>query len=528
MGRLSALGVRRLRTLFDLGEAVKLSPLTVLLGRNSAGKSTFARLLPLLRQSAERKKRGPILWFDDLVDFGTLAQAVTRGETDLELILHLEDISASRGQPRPAFWGEGSNQNAIQVARAVVTLTLAEEPETGASYAKEVRIDVSETTIRLCMKSASELQSLSVGDREVIFQEERFRIRVEQGSLLPRLRFYERRKMQNDTEVWVLSRNPWRATTTDFILDRVHGRTSRGTASRLAAQIPVAGPSEVAFAAQQISGPSSWDTLKGSLTPKSPTTRLMVESLLLANVDALIERLDDVASEAAKGVRYLKPLRATAERYYRRADLAVSEIDPEGRNLAMFLDSLSSRNLEHFREWMRLNLDVDVEPRREGAQLVLLARMPNDSGSSNVADMGFGISQVLPIAAQLWASSNSASLPFAPTTFVVVEQPELHLHPAFQAKLADLFAGVIRPNSGSTTLRRGATPPRVVIETHSQHLVNRLGLLVEQGRLQSSDVSIVVFEGDEARAGTSRVRVASFDEGGVLQNWPFGFFEPDL
>ena len=68
MARLSAIGVRRLRTLYDLGTPVPLTPLTVLIGRNSAGKSTFARLLPLLRQSAERKKRGPILWFDDLVD----------------------------------------------------------------------------------------------------------------------------------------------------------------------------------------------------------------------------------------------------------------------------------------------------------------------------------------------------------------------------------------------------------------------------------------------------------------------------
>lgn len=527
MARLSAIGVRRLRTLYDLGTPVPLTPLTVLIGRNSAGKSTFARLLPLLRQSAERKKRGPILWFDDLVDFGTLGQAVTRGEKDLELVLQLDGITASKGQPRATFWGEGSSPNALEIRRALVSMTLGEEPESGATYAKEVCIEVSGTTIRLCMKSALELEDLWIGSRRVVVPADRVRVRVDQGSLLPRLRFFERRKA--DTELWIASRNPWRSAVSDFILGRVHGRTSRGTTTQIAAQLPVAGPSEVSAAAQKIAGPGSWDTLKSALTAESLATKSLIESLLLANLDALLERLDDVASEAAMGVRYLKPLRATAERYYRRADLAVSEIDPEGRNLAMFLDSLSANHLEHFRAWIRANLDIDVEPKREGAQLVLMAQAPNDSGSSNVADMGFGISQILPIAAQLWASSNSARLPFAQTSFVVVEQPELHLHPAFQAKLGDLFAGVVNPQSAnpSSGLRRGASPPRIVIETHSQHLVNRLGLLVEQGRLAPEDVSIVLFEADPDRVGTSAIRIASFDKEGVLQNWPFGFFEPD-
>lgn len=527
MATLSALGVRRLRALYDVGVPIELRPLTVLIGRNSAGKSTFARLFPLLRQSVERKKRGPILWFDDLVDFGTLGQAVTRGESDLELVLQFDEIPSSKGQTRATFWGEGASLNTMQVRRAVVSMTLGEEPESDATYAKEVRIDVAETTIRLCMKSARELDSLWIGERKITWQEERVRVHVQQGSLLPKLRFAEHRKV-GEREYWVQSRSPWRSTVSDFILYRLHGRTSRGTATQIAAQLPVASPNEVSVAAKNIGGPGSWNTLKSSLTPSSNSTKLLVESLVLANLDVLLEGLDEIAREMAMGVRYLKPLRATAERYYRRADLAVSEIDPEGRNLAMFLDSLSGWQLNHFRSWVKENLDIDIEPQREGAQLVLKARTPNDSGASNVADMGFGISQILPIAAQLWASSYSALLPFAPTSFVVVEQPELHLHPAFQAKLGDLFAGVVSPSSNTNEILRTVSPPRVVIETHSQHLVNRLGLLIEQGRLTPDDVSVVLFEADPERVGTSKVRIATFNNEGVLQNWPFGFFEPDF
>lgn len=526
MAHLSAIGVRRLRTLYDLGDPIALAPLTVLLGKNSAGKSTFARLLPLLRQSAERKKRGPILWFDELVDFGTLGQSVTRGETDLEIVLQFDEVTASKAMGRNMFWGEGSAPNALQIDRAVVSMTLGEESSTGATFAKEVRIDVSGTSIQLCMKSARELESLTVGSRRVGLQEEKTRISVDQGSLFPKLRFLERRKV-GDAEIWIASRNPWRSAVSDFILMRVHGRTSRGTTAQIAAQLPVATPKVVSEAAQRIAGPGSWDSLKITLTAKAPITSALIESLLLANIDLLMDRLDEIASSAAMGVRYLKPLRATAQRYYRRADLAVSEIDPEGRNLAIFLDSLSDTQLANFRKWIKRNLDIDVEPKREGAQLVLMARAPNDSGASNVADMGFGISQILPIAAQLWASSNAAKLPFSPTSFVVVEQPELHLHPAFQAKLGDLFAGIASPIEQATGPGRRILPPRIVIETHSQHLVNRLGLLVEQGRLAPSDVSIVLFEPNSDRVGTSKIRIASFDKEGVLENWPFGFFEPD-
>ena len=102
MSKLSSIGVQRLRTLHDLSTRIKLTPITVLIGRNSAGKSTFARLLPLLRQSAEQKKRGPILWFDNLVDFCTFTQAVTRGEKDLEISFELESIEDSGPRGRLA------------------------------------------------------------------------------------------------------------------------------------------------------------------------------------------------------------------------------------------------------------------------------------------------------------------------------------------------------------------------------------------------------------------------------------------
>ena len=76
MFHLTAFGVRNLRSLRDTG-LIPVKPITILVGKNSAGKSSFARILPLLKQSAERRRQAPVLWFGRLVDFGSFSDAVS-------------------------------------------------------------------------------------------------------------------------------------------------------------------------------------------------------------------------------------------------------------------------------------------------------------------------------------------------------------------------------------------------------------------------------------------------------------------
>jgi hypothetical protein len=70
--------VKNLRCLTDTG-LVPIRPITVLVGRNSSGKSTFLRAFPLLRQSVSTKRNNPILWYGDeqSVDFGSLRDAAS-------------------------------------------------------------------------------------------------------------------------------------------------------------------------------------------------------------------------------------------------------------------------------------------------------------------------------------------------------------------------------------------------------------------------------------------------------------------
>lgn len=75
------IGFKNLRALKDTGD-IPIKPLTVLLGNNSSGKSTFLRTFPLLKQSIETRTTGPLLWYGRFVDFGDFSNALTDKNSD--------------------------------------------------------------------------------------------------------------------------------------------------------------------------------------------------------------------------------------------------------------------------------------------------------------------------------------------------------------------------------------------------------------------------------------------------------------
>jgi predicted ATPase len=102
-----------------------------------------------------------------------------------------------------------------------------------------------------------------------------------------------------------------------------------------------------------------------------------------------------------------------------------------------------------------------------------------------------------------------------PAPIVAIEQPELHLHPAHQAKLARMLAAAAYASGGS----------RIVVETHSESLINGLGKLIYEGVVRAEDVQIAIFDKDEETEETT-VRLAGYNENGALHDWPYGFLSP--
>ena len=130
----------------------------------------------------------------------------------------------------------------------------------------------------------------------------------------------------------------------------------------------------------------------------------------------------------------------------------------------------------------------------------------NEADMVSIADVGFGVSQVLPVLVALIVAK--------PGQLVYLEQPELHLHPRAQVALAQELAAAAK---------RGI---RVVAETHSSLLLLAVQTLVAEGSLPSELVKLHWFTRGEN--GATKIDTADLDETGAYGNWPEDFDDVDL
>ncbi|HIF9497145.1 TPA: AAA family ATPase, partial [Photobacterium damselae] len=239
-----------------------------------------------------------------------------------------------------------------------------------------------------------------------------------------------------------------------------------------------------------------------------------------------ISKITSIVSEELenifRNVRYIAPLRATAERYYRHQDLQVNEINHTGSNLAMLLKSLPETQKRAFSKWTQENFGFSVRVEELGLHYALKIKNLSDKYEYNINDMGFGFSQILPIVASIWFEANYKSdsrMRFHGSEQLIftIEQPELHLHPEYQAMLAKLFARVINVN------KQNRTNIFIIFETHSQTMIDTLGDCIEDEELSKNDVNIVVFDKGDNQKFTN-IDFSEFDSNGDLINWPIGFF----
>src|SRR5208283_3020559 len=121
----------------------------------------------------------------------------------------------------------------------------------------------------------------------------------------------------------------------------------------------------------------------------------------------------------------------------------------------------------------------------------------------SIADVGFGVSQTLPVIVALLAAQ--------PGQAVYLEEPEIHLHPRAQTRMAELL---------SEAAQRGV---RVIAETHSSLLLRAIQTLVARGRLSPDLVKLHWFT--RLEDGSTEVKSADLDEQGAFGDWPEDFDE---
>lgn len=169
------------------------------------------------------------------------------------------------------------------------------------------------------------------------------------------------------------------------------------------------------------------------------------------------------------------------------------------------------RDLGNWLETLGLTWKVEAKPVDDTQVELHVGRLPRSARGGirdmvSIADVGFGVSQILPVLVALLAAE--------PGQLVYLEQPEIHLHPRAQVALAQVLADAAN---------RGV---RVVAETHSSLLLLGVQSLVAEGKLSPDKLKLHWFKRRDD--GITEVTSADLDEAGAFGNWPEDFADVAL
>jgi predicted ATPase len=148
---------------------------------------------------------------------------------------------------------------------------------------------------------------------------------------------------------------------------------------------------------------------------------------------------------------------------------------------------------------------ITISPKPD-IDLISMQYSYGDSKLYRATNVGFGISYILPIIVAILASE--------PGTLILLENPEAHLHPKGQSKMGELLA--LAASCGV----------QIIVETHSDHLLNGIRLAVHDGKIEPEEVQLHYFQRQEKEGMmVSEVTSPNIDKNGRIDEWPDGFFD---
>lgn len=461
---------------FGTSTTVPLAPLTLVYGANSAGKSTLVQSLLLLKQSVASDAlitQGPLL------NVGGFRGLIHRhADEPVKVKLTFGVLPAwipAEGTPDPTL------------ARSVGWTF--EINAAGQGAVAETTIEFGDYRLAFGREPGGNVFTLNRADLDEVFKG------VASGTLLYP---FDARHYQDGDEAEQAR--------------RLKGREQ--TARRALRSLERDGVDTIDVRAKGIL-PTNDLLLRPRLSGVADREQGIVDSYLnrtatlAGGVAAEVTRLLD-------NVVWLGPLRSRPQRVYDRADMTSTPGD--GRDVAIYLFDHATvvAQVNGWLKRLEVPYSLDVIPVNAGnsthliGDLVAISLTDSRTGVNvTPADVGFGISQVLPIAVELLSRRDSV---------VVIEQPETHLHPRLQARLADLFID---------TTQEGRQGNQLIVETHSEHLILRVQRRIREGSLDPRNVSVVyVDQGPDASATVKPLRLN--EQGDFIDEWPHGFFDERL
>lgn len=239
---------------------------------------------------------------------------------------------------------------------------------------------------------------------------------------------------------------------------------------------------------------------------------------------AFLADLELAFKELFARVFYLGPLREYPRREYTWAGAQPADMGRRGEKVVDALLASRERNIkisrgkgiksytveEYVAYWLKelkLIHSFSVEEIKEGSNLYQVwVKTSPTSARVLITDVGFGVSQILPVLTLCYYVPEGSTL--------IMEQPEIHLHPSVQAGLADVFIDAVKTRK-----------IQIILESHSEHLLKRLQRRIAEEKLPVTDSALYFCEMRDGRSVLKHLDVNTFGE---ILNWPDNFFGDDF
>ena len=217
-------------------------------------------------------------------------------------------------------------------------------------------------------------------------------------------------------------------------------------------------------------------------------------------------------------INYLGPLRIAPERLYRLSNVNTNTVGVQGEYSA---NVLYQRRwvLKKVQDWFK-EFEIPYLPDVKHLGEARIGRYINialwdirTEVDVTLADVGYGINQILPVIIEGVASQEGSIL--------CVEQPEIHLHPRLQANIADLMIDTIADEDGKRK--------QWIVETHSELLILRLQRRIREGKIKPEDISVLYVDPNDDSVEGSAIKVLRLGDDSYFKDlWPDGFFDDAL
>ena len=495
---METLRIRNIKAFADSSE-IEIKPITIFVGRNSCGKSSLIRFPAVLAQTANTMTDSPIRFYGNMVDYGNYEDVKHCGSTEkmsfelkYNVNVGLSDayiIGPSRIVRRRLMEMETNEEDYRDITLKVVV----DRPK------KRLIVDRIELwTGDMCLyqiirwdKQYSFLANYAYRDKQYIYNPLRMDIHVSKIEFEKFIPLYE-----VDDAIHSIYTNYFGEGLSDDQLRRI-------------ARYAVGLPREI-----RRNRPNGDDQIIDIWE------QFQYYAVLINEIYRLYEW-------EFRNIRYIGPFREDPSRIYRDPEYNSNGVGVRGENTSNVLirayRKKESTLIENISGWTKKVLGSGITLKEVTSGMFQIMLKDDRGFETNLIDNGYGISQVLPIVTEVIRLTTDKQPRRQPKKLIrsdrilLLEQPELHLHPAAQSELADLFVECALAGKGKN---------KILIETHSEHFIRKLQVLIASQDCSLTKEMVRIYYVDKDEDGNSYVEEMGILENGKFETqWPSGFFD---